>query len=414
VRGIIEGFYGPPWSWADRRRVSVALADVGMDTYVYAPKDDPLHREQWREPDDDAFLDELSALGAPGGLRIGFAVSPGLSIDPDGAEDRDALLAKITRVTARGVTLVGLCLDDLPPAPGLGRRHGELTAWLADALGDDVDLFLVPTHYTGTVRTPYLDELDRCVPPDVPIGWTGRLVVNDEITAAAAEAWSTAMGGRRPLLWDNTPVNDALMAARLRAGPLRGRAPDLVPRLGGYLANPMVQAAASLPALLSAAAWLRGDDPTATWVDALGDQRVLAEGCDTDVPLLLGRRFLDGEPGAGAELRAWLEAAVSCEAGPWGEEVAPWADQLRREARVCLAVLDALSGDGVERARRATVAFVLWSQARSLTVEVLGGRGGITAGLGQDADGGWVADRSTLVAPASLTDLLIADLAARL
>ncbi len=414
MRGIIEGFYGTPWTWVERRAVGEALSDAGLDTYVYAPKGDPLHRERWREPYDDAFLDELSALGAPGGLRVGFAVSPGLSIDTDDAGDRDSLLAKVTQVTERGVTLVGLCLDDLPPSPGLGGRHGELTAWLADALGDAVDLFVVPTHYTGTNRSPYLDEFDRRVPADVLIGWTGRLVVNDVITAAEADAWSVAVGGRRPLLWDNTPVNDALMASRLRAGPLRGRGPDLVDRLGGYLANPMVQAAASLPALLSAAAWLHGDDPGAAWAAAVGDQRVLAEGCDSDVPLVLGRRALDGDAGAAAGLRAWLEEAAECRTGSWGDGVAPWAEQLHAESRVCLAVLDALSVEGVERARLATAAIFLWSGVRSLTVEVLGGRGGMTAGLGQDVAGGWVADRSAVVPAASLTDLLVGELAARL
>jgi len=414
VRGIIEGFYGPPWTWADRRRTCEALAAAGMDTYVYAPKDDPLHREQWRVPYDDGFLDELAQLAAPGGLRVGFAVSPGLSIDVADGADRAALLAKVTQVTERGVTLVGLCLDDLPPGPRLGDRHGELTAWLAGALGAGVELFMVPTHYTGCQRTPYLDELDRRVPADVRIGWTGRLVVNDRITAADADARSAAVGGRRPLLWDNTPVNDALMASRLRVGPLRGRDPDLAPRLSGYLANPMVQSAASLPALLSAAAWLRDDDPLASWEAAVGGQRVLAEACDGEVPVALGRRGLDGDPGALAELRTWLEAAADCGTGTWGDEVRPWVDQVRRESSVCLAALDALAADGDERARRAVVAIFLWSGVRSLTVEVLGGRGGATAGLGQDADGGWVADRSAVLAPASLTDLLVGELAAAL
>ena len=318
MRGIIEGFYGPPWSWADRRRISETLAEAGMDTYVYAPKDDPRHRERWREHYDDAFLDDLSALAAPGALRVGFAVSPGLSIDVSSDADRAALLDKVTQVTRCGVSLVGLCLDDLPPAPGLGSRHGELTAWLAAALGPGVDLFMVPTHYTGCRRTPYLDELDRSVPGDVLVGWTGRLVVNQRITAADADAWSAALGGRRPLLWDNTPVNDALMASRLRVGPLRGRSPDLVGRIGGYLSNPMVQAVASIPALLSAAAWLRGDDPAAAWADAVGTQRVLAEGCDSEIPTMLGRRSLAGDPGATTELRAWLDAAATCEAGAWG------------------------------------------------------------------------------------------------
>ncbi len=414
MRGIIEGFYGPPWSWADRRAVSVALADAGMDTYVYAPKDDPRHRERWREPYDDDFLDALAELAAPGGLRVGFAVSPGLSIDVGDERDRAALLAKVAQVTDRGVTLVGLCLDDLPPTPGLGARHGDLAAWLAGTLGEGVELFVVPTHYTGCVRTPYLDELDRRVPEDVLIGWTGRLVVNERITAHEARARATAVGGRRPLLWDNTTVNDALMAGRLRAGPLRGRDPELPGCLGGYLANPMVQAAASVPALLSAAAWLRGDDPAAAWAASVGPQRILAEGCDTDVPLVLGRRALDGDPGAGAELRRWLGEAVACEAGDWGDAVTPWVTQLRREARVCLAALDALDADGVERARRAVGAIFGWSGVRSLDVEVLGGRGGVTAGLGQDGDGGWVADRSAVVPSAGLTDLLVGELAARL
>jgi len=414
VRGVIEGFYGPPWSWEDRRAVSEALAAAGMDTYVYAPKDDPLHRESWREPYGDEFLDALAALGRPGGLRVGFAVSPGLTIDTDDPVDRDALLAKITQVTDRGVDVVGLCLDDLPPAPGLGVRHGELTAWLAGALGESVELFVVPTHYTGTVRVPYLAELAARVPTRVPIGWTGRLVVNDEVTAAEAAAWSVAMDGRLPLLWDNTPVNDVLLASRLRAGPLRGRAPDLVGRLAGYLGNPMVQARASLPALLSAAAWLRGDDPDGAWVQAVGDQRVLAEGCDSGLPLALGRRALAGDAGALAELRAWLRAAEACGPGPWGDAVVPWVDQLHREAGVCVAALDALEVDGVERARRATVAIFLWSGVRSLTVDVLGGRGGMTVGLGQDDEGEWVADRSAVVPPASLTDLLVGELAARL
>ena len=414
MRGIIEGFYGPPWSWDDRRRISEVLAGAGMDTYVYAPKNDPLHRHEWRQPYDDAFLDELGRLARPGGLRVGFAVSPGLSIDASSASDRSALLAKVHQATAVGVSLVVLCLDDLPPAPGLGAVHGELTAWLADAVGDGIELAVIPTHYTGCVRTPYLDELDARVPPGVAIGWTGRLVVNDEITTADAKAWSAAMGGRRPLLWDNTPVNDALMAGRLRAGPLRGREAGLVAHLAGYLANPMIQASASVPALLSAAAWLRGDDPWAVWADAVGPQRLLAEACDSDVPLELGRRTVAGDPGAGAELRAWLEAAASCEAGPWGDAVAPWVDQLHREARVCLSALDALEATDAERVRRGPEVVVSWWGVRTLAVEVLGGRGGITAGMGQDADSAWVADRSAYRPPASLCDLLVAEVAARL
>src|SRR5258706_10868738 len=43
-RGIIEGFYGPPYSHADRLWLIDKLGAWGLNRYVYAPKDDPLHR----------------------------------------------------------------------------------------------------------------------------------------------------------------------------------------------------------------------------------------------------------------------------------------------------------------------------------------------------------------------------------
>ncbi|MFZ4517626.1 MAG: beta-N-acetylglucosaminidase domain-containing protein [Microthrixaceae bacterium] len=412
--GLIEGFYGTPWDWDLRREVCRTLAAAGMDTYVYAPKDDPLHRDRWREPYPDTFLDHMVTLVEDDTLEVGFSVSPGLSIDHDDHDDRAALLAKFTALTDRGIGLVGLLLDDLPPADGAGRTHAELTLWLRDALPAEVELFLVPTHYTGTDRTPYLDELARRVPSEVAIGWTGPRVVNDRITAADAEAWSRAMDGRRPLLWDNTPVNDAVMADRLFTGPLSGRDPDLPDRLSGYLANPMVQARASVPPLVSAAAWWRGDDPVAAWADALGPARVLAEGCDGTRPAELAERVLTGDRGAADELDAWLEEATRCDDGGWGADVRPWVEQLRTEAAVARTALEVLRSDEATAQRLAPVLLLTWPPARSLTIAVLGGRGGVRPGIGQLPDGHWQGHHSAWMAPASVTDRLVAAAFARL
>jgi len=49
-RGVIEGFYGPPWSHQDRLDMIRFMGRVGMNMYFYGPKDDPFHREKWREP----------------------------------------------------------------------------------------------------------------------------------------------------------------------------------------------------------------------------------------------------------------------------------------------------------------------------------------------------------------------------
>src|SRR3982751_6157123 len=40
MRGTVEGFYGPPWTHADRLAHLEFSARVGLNIYVYAPKDD--------------------------------------------------------------------------------------------------------------------------------------------------------------------------------------------------------------------------------------------------------------------------------------------------------------------------------------------------------------------------------------
>ena len=95
VRGVIEGFYGPPWSHDARLALVDFLAARQMNAYVYAPKSDPKHREAWRdpyEPADARRFAELTARCRAVGVRFGFAVSPGLDIDYASAS-RSAALA---------------------------------------------------------------------------------------------------------------------------------------------------------------------------------------------------------------------------------------------------------------------------------------------------------------------------------
>jgi hypothetical protein len=412
--GIIEGFYGEPWSWDERTMIAGALAAAGMDTYVYAPKDDPLHRERWREPYPDAVLERFASLAAGGGLRVGFTVSPGLSIDASDPGDRAALLAKFQRMVDAGVTLLGVLFDDLDPADGLGLLHGELTAWLRDELPPQVELFMVPLHYTGTSCPPYLAQLSRTVPDEVAIGWTGRHVVNRTVTVADAVAWADAMSGRRPLLWDNTPVNDAVMVDHLFTGPLRGRDAELPRHLHGYLANPMVQPRASLPALLSAAAWLRGDDPVAAWDEALGDDRLVLEGCDGEVPAALARRGLGGDHGALEQLERWFAAAEHCGVGGLDDSVQPWAEQLAAEAAVGKVAVQLLRCDVDEARRIAPLLYVMWPPIRTGRHQVLGGRGAMLPCMGQDERSRWVASAESYVEPANVVDGLVAAVFARL
>jgi hypothetical protein len=419
---VIEGFYGRPWTWDERIEVARWCAERGMTDYVHAPKDDPLHRERWRDPWPEAERSGFRRLAEVGGLRVGVAISPGLSIDYSSEADRVALLEKVG-----WAELVVLALDDIPNRPGLGEDHAALTAWLAERL--DGQLALVPTEYVGGRPTPYLTALAEGVPADVPIGWTGSSVMNDSITVAEAVERAAALGGRPPLLWDNFPVNDGMMGDRLFLGPLRGREPGLLDHLAGYLANPMVQPRASMLPLASTAAWLRGDDPEAAWkstADGLG-WRVLAEGCDGGLP----RRLVDdldlegGGPGwvmPARRLHRWLTAALACE-GP--DEAAPWVEQLHAEARLGLTALRvyaatkpalAVDRDGRGRAAPASEEDVLlgamklmdrWPALRRSPVSVLGVRLGFKPAFVQRPDGGWAYAPAALEEGDNALDVLV-------
>jgi hyaluronoglucosaminidase len=405
VRGLIEGFYGPPWSWALRAEVGAWCAARGMPDYIYAPKDDPKHRERWAEPYDADELAQFEALAAVDGLRLGFAISPGLSIDGDDTVDRARLAAKVDQVVAVGAGLVVLALDDIPFGGGpQGELHARLTSWLRDHLGDRAVLALVPTEYVGTRPSPYLDALAAGVPADVPIGWTGRAVVNDVITVADAVARADSLGGRVPMLWDNYPVNDAVMRTELFMGPLRGREADLRQVLAGYAANPMVEARASMLPLASTAAWLRGDDVELVWHDTAADLGWLAfaSACDG---VEAGASVDAAAAGDLDPARRCFTDAAACAAPGLEDEVGPWLEQVHREAKVALTALDVLDGD---RAVDKVLAMAArWQVARRATVSVFGPRCMIRPVLGQAADGTWTVEAASVRTDASAVDRLV-------
>jgi hypothetical protein len=420
IAGVVEGFYGRPWTWDERILVCRWIAAHGMRDYVYAPKDDPKHRADWRVPYDDDELDGFARVATEGEVRLGFAISPGLSIDAGSDDDRGALAAKVDQVLDVGARLVVLALDDIPFRGGpQGRAHAELTTWLRDRVGDRGELSLVPTEYVGLRSTPYLDALAEGVPADVPIGWTGVSVVPRSITAAEARARADALGGRAPMLWDNASANDAVMTDRLPIGPLRGRDPALRDELSGYAANPSCQPRAARIHLASAAAWLRGDDPDRAWVAAaeeLGARR-LAESCDGEVPRALVAELVsaatdaDGRQRAAAALRTWLQAAAGCTAGDLGDEVAAWVDQTRTDAGVALQALDLLErcgwGDEDASPEAALGLALQWRAVRLATTTVMGTRLGLAVDFGQRPDGTWSVLPGAVVEGRSATDALV-------
>jgi hyaluronoglucosaminidase len=337
VRGIVEGFYGPPWTHAERLDAISFLAPRGLNAYVYAPKDDAKHRAEWRVPydaDERARFRALAAHADAHGARFGFAISPGLDIDYESDADRAAVFAKLDPLLDAGVPWFLLLLDDIPMQPGLAPRQAALAGWLRGRLRElraDASLTLCPTEYVGTRPSPYLGELGAGLPDDVDVMWTGPTVCSPTLHADDARGWTDALRGHRTIVWDNTPVNDATMVNELHLGPYLGRDAALADLVGGVLCNPMTQARASLVQLATAMDFLR--DPDAydapkSWAAACADV-----GGDRAAPLaVLARACADGpliEPGR-LELTPMVDRLDAALPGPgWVDAAAPLAAELR-------------------------------------------------------------------------------------
>lgn len=288
--GVIEGFYGPTWSHADRLFVIQRIGDWGMNRYYYAPKDDPLHRSRWREPYPEstrAEFRELVARGERSGVELGFAVSPGRSITYASAKDHEALIEKFRGFVELGARHLCLALDDVPNRlqhhedrlafDSLGDAHTSLANEVLDAFGGEATLYVVPTDYLGVTTTEYLETLGEGLAPEIEIGWTGRTIVSPTIESREAKARSETLR-RRVLIWDNVPVSDGPMRAMLHLGPYVGRAADLPEYASGILLNPMEHAHASCVALYTAARYAadpEGYDPESAWNEAID---VVGEG----------------------------------------------------------------------------------------------------------------------------------------
>ena len=313
IRGSIEGFYGSPWTHAERMDQLAFYGDVKLNTYVYAPKDDPYHRERWREaypPDKLAEVKELIGQAAAHHVKFTFALSPGNSICYSDPNDPQALVRKLQAVYDAGVRDFSVPLDDISytrwNCPQDQQHYGEPSQAAAGQAQTDLlnhvqrefiakhpdvaPLQMVPTEYSDVDDSPYKAALREGLDPRVLVMWTGDGVIPKQITVSdakkAAQVW-----GREVFLWDNYPVNDFdKSVGRLMLGTYAKREQGLGDQLVGDVVNPMNQAAASKVVEIGAADFAWNDenfDPQRAW-------RAAAE-------YLAGDRFAGGRPSLTAD-----------------------------------------------------------------------------------------------------------------
>ena len=264
--GVIEGFYGTPWSFESRLAYADYLAALHLNTFIYCPKADPYLRKRWMEDWPQAEwrqLQQLSQAYRQRGLNWGVGLSPYALYDNYGARERARLESKIARLVDLDAAIIAILFDDMPgDRAGLAARQAEIVADVC-RWAEAVRIVVCPTYYAfdpvlekhfGTMPAQYWPDLGRALPPGVGVFWTGNAVCADSVSVEDIERINRQLG-RKVTLWDNYPVNDGAVRSNfLYLEEPAGRDPAIAGLLEGHLSNPMNQALLSLPAVAGLAA----------------------------------------------------------------------------------------------------------------------------------------------------------------
>lgn len=364
-RGIVEGFFGPLWSMAHRKRLFAFGAARGMNTYLYAPKDDPYHRQRWRLPYPADQWRELTRLIRAAQRRdidfvYGFHPGAGLCFSDD--EPVRVLLRKAQRFYDAGVRTFALLFDDIPSRLTHRRDRRVFRNSLAHAEGSwlakvhelqpsswrDVEWWICPSYYSpdpllarvfGAFEADFLETLAASLPSQAACLWTGPAVVPRQVSLEHVRDIQNRIA-RRLILWDNYPVNDLSMADELHIGPLTGRDPRLPQRVYGYLNNPLLQQELSFVPLATCFDYARAPQAyraEASWRAIVQERfgakqscywQALRSFCAHQQAAKQNHRELPIK--ARPKLQPALKYFRRHRRAAWGRELKPWVDQIAR------------------------------------------------------------------------------------
>lgn len=339
--GIIEGFFGRPYTWTERADMVRALAPHGYDFYLYAPKADAHLRRRWREPYPDVELEALGQFAGicrEAGVRFGVGLSPyELFLDFDAAA-KATLAAKLAQLDSLGIVDLGIFFDDMKgDLPDLAARQIEIVHWIAGRT-TATQIITCPSYYAdeplldrvfGQRPANYLEDLGAGLDPAIHLMWTGEEVCSREYSPGHLARVTDQMR-RKPFLWDNYPVNDGpRMSQHLHLRAFTGRPASIAAHISGHAINTASQAVLSrIPALTLAESYARGDayEYAAAFgrasmavlgpdlADAVARNLLLLEdgglgGMDDERKARLRTRFAAFDHPAAREIVAWLDGA---------------------------------------------------------------------------------------------------------
>ena len=264
-RGFIEGYYGNPWSVEDRSELMTWGGYYKLNSYFYAPKDDPKHNAKWRElytqEEIDTLIKPLAEAGNASKCRFVFALHPymnnAIRYDSEANYQADLAImqAKFEQVIEAGVRQIAILADDAANVGGANyiKTLNDMTAWIKEMQKTYPDLKLTlpfcTQEYMYNGESYYAN-----FPENVQIVMTGGRVWGE-----VSESFTTTFTnnvGRGPYLWVNWPCTDNSKKHLIMGGYSTFLHPNVDPsKIEGIVLNPMQQSEPSKVAIFGNAVY---------------------------------------------------------------------------------------------------------------------------------------------------------------
>ncbi len=249
-RGVVEGYYGTPWTIEDRKSQIEFYGRNKMNTYIWAPKDDPYHhgfRSREPYPEDVAQqIRELCQLAEKNHVKFIWAIHPANTVDwskDNGKPDMDLLVKKLELMYDLGVRHYGVFVDDSNGEINQAKRQAQLCTYLTENFinkkSDVGPVIMCPTGYSrGWTPAPWLKELGENLHPDVRVMWTGDGVAWKILLEG--QQWVRKALGRPTFIWWNWPCTD-YTRSQLALGRTYdlSQDPSMRELINGFVSNPM-------------------------------------------------------------------------------------------------------------------------------------------------------------------------------
>lgn len=276
-RGLVEGYYGYPWSMESRLNLFDYMKRYKMNYFVYGPKADPYHAGNWRVnypetvTDDErakglittADIQTLAAHAAQCNVDFVWAVHPTLGSYSINLSWVDDIMTKFEQLYSLGVRHFGVSVDDMSGHPSNQSQLPHLVQQAIDAKWNTDDtpaedhvgnVLFVPTCYALNYNATYSLTLIKDISPKVEVAFTGYDCFSN--IRASSFAQMASYIGRDPIFWWNNPVNDdhdnwLYMHGLTERWTIEQQGP--VDHMRGLILNPMCQGQVSKICIFSAA-----------------------------------------------------------------------------------------------------------------------------------------------------------------